>query len=228
LATWHQADGYCFLSNRLRDEYGGQFDRRKPCVVIPNPIPAKWLLQDVLSSNERMRGPVFFGRWSHEKGKDELLSVMRTFGGTRPQRCHIYSDNGGNVEEENCVFHGWLDTSEVRQVLRESIVLLLPSHAEAFPTVLLEAAACGTPFVASNIGGIPDIAEQGKGGLLHEVGDVEGMRAAIVRLLTDELLWGECSHNGRRWVESLNVSKIIPMWHRFYADLGVRIIECTK
>ena len=228
LATWRRADGYCFLSNRLRDEYGGQFGLGKPCVVIPNPISAEWLRQDVLSRTERTRGLVFLGRWSHEKGKEELLSVMRTFNGARPERCDIYSDNGGPVETGNCVFHNWLGANEVRQVLRESTILLLPSHAEAFPTVLLEAAACGTPFVASNIAGIPDIAEQSQAGLLHEVGDVEGMREAITRLLTDRALWAECSDNGRRWVESLEVSRIVPLWHQFYQGLGMKTQDLRK
>ena len=38
LAIWRCADAYCFLSNRLREEFRGEFDSRKPCLVIPNPI----------------------------------------------------------------------------------------------------------------------------------------------------------------------------------------------
>jgi L-malate glycosyltransferase len=111
----------------------------------------------------------------------------------------------------------------VKQVLREAKLIVLPSHAEAFPTVLLEAAACGTPFVASKVAGVPDIAEQSRAGLLHEIGDVDGMREGIERLLTDEAFWEECSQSGRQWVESLEVSRITPHWNRLYADLGVTL-----
>jgi glycosyltransferase involved in cell wall biosynthesis len=223
LATWKRADGYCFLSNRLRAEYDGDFDRRKPCVVIPNPISAEWLRQDLPSRTDRTRELVFLGRWTAEKGIDELLAVMQTLDIGAPVRCDIYSDHCPPVNPENCACHPWLAEDEVKQVLREAKLVVLPSRAEAFPTVLLEAAACGTPFVASKVAGVPDIAEQSQAGLLHEIGDVGGMRAAIRRLLTDDALWEDCSHNGRHWVESLEVSRITPHWHHFYADLGVTL-----
>jgi glycosyltransferase involved in cell wall biosynthesis len=223
LSVWRSADCYCFLSNRLRDEFRGQLDPRRRQVVIPNPISEKWLRPSTLPRGERTRGLVFLGRWSPEKGNQELLSAMRSLNLRELVVCHVYSDYLPRENPENCVFHPWQCEDEIQCVLRESKVLLLPSHAEAYPTVLLEAAACGTPFVAAKIAGIPDIAEESGGGLLHEVGDVEGMRDAITRLLTDEAMWDECSQSGRRWVESLEVSRIVPRWHRLYRDLGVKL-----
>jgi glycosyltransferase involved in cell wall biosynthesis len=228
LAAWRRADGYCFLSDRLRGEYDGQFDRRKPCVVIPNPIAAEWLRQETNPRARRTGGLVFLGRWSAEKGIEELLAVMRTLDLGAPVRCDIFSDHCPLTDPENCCCHPWVAESAVREVLRQAQLVLLPSHAEAFPTVLLEAAACGTPFVASSVAGIPDIAEQSRAGLLHEVGDAGGMRKAIVRLWTDETLWEECSRNGRQWVASLEVSRIVPLWNNFYADLGVKTGEPRK
>ena len=189
--------------------------------MIPNPILPLWLRGEVLPRSARVGRLVFLGRWSAEKGIDELLSVMRAFGPNAPVRCDIYSDHCPLADPANCVCHAWLPEDAVREVLREAKLVVLPSHAEALPTVLLEAAACGTPFVASNVGGIPDIAEQSCGGLLHDAGDTDGMRAAIERLLGDEALWDECSRSGRRWIESLEVSRIVPQWDRFYADLGM-------
>ncbi len=223
LATWKRADAYCFLSNRLRAEYDGDFDRSRPCVVIPNPISAEWLRQELPSRNDRPRSIVFLGRWTEEKGIDELLAVMRTLDIGAPVRCDVYSDHCPPVNPENCDCHTWLAEDAVKQVLREAKLVALPSHAEAFPTVLLEAAACGTPFVASRVAGVPDIAEQSCAGLVHEIGDVDGMRRAIERLLTDRALWEECSRNGRQWVEALEVSRITPQWHRLYSDLGVTL-----
>ncbi len=225
LWVWELAACDCFLSNRLRDELAGQRKSGKPQIVIPNPIAQKWLRQSILPRSERTRDVIFVGRWTSEKGIDELLSVMRSLDPGRPMRCDIYSDYSSQTNPENCVCHGWLPEDDVQRALRESKLLVLPSHAEAYPVVLLEAAACGTPFVATNIAGIPDIAEESQAGLLHGVGDVEGMRKAIERLFTDETLWNDCSRSGRRWVESLEVSKIVPRWHRLYADLGVKIPE---
>jgi glycosyltransferase involved in cell wall biosynthesis len=223
LAMWKRADAYCFLSNRLRAEYDGEFDPQKPCVVIPNPISAEWLQQDLPHRADRTRDLVFLGRWTPEKGIDELLFVMRRLDIGTAVRCDIFSDHCPPVNPDNCNCHGWLRETEVKQVLREAKLVVLPSHAEAFPTVLLEAAACGTPFVASSVAGVPDIADQSGAGLLHKVGDVGGMQRAIERLLANDVLWDECSHNGRQWVESLEVSRIAPLWHRLYAELGVTL-----
>ena len=136
-------------------------------------------------------------------------------------RCEIYADHCPPVNPPNCECHPWVSEETVRRVIREATLVLLPSHAEALPTVLLEAAACGTPFVASNVAGTPDIVEQSRAGLLHEVGDPEGMRKAIERLLTDDGLWEECSRNGPCWAKSLDVSNIVPQWQRLYAQLGI-------
>jgi glycosyltransferase involved in cell wall biosynthesis len=225
LSTWRLASAYCFLSNSLRAEYDGRFDDRKPRLVIPNPIAKKWLQKPAIARGERKRDLVFLGRWSPEKGIDDLLSVMRTLKVAPAVRCDIYSDHCPKENPDNCVCHVWSDEDEVRRVLREAKLLLLPSRAEAYPLVLIEAAACGTPFVASNIAGIPDIAEESRGGLLHDVGDVEGMRKSIATLLADETLWNDCSHDGRRWAESLEVSNLIPIWRHFYNDLGLETPE---
>jgi glycosyltransferase involved in cell wall biosynthesis len=49
---------------------------------------------------------------------------------------------------------------------RSADVLVLPSHSEGVPSVLVEASACGTPYVASRVGGIPEIAHLGRGRLV--------------------------------------------------------------
>jgi glycosyltransferase involved in cell wall biosynthesis len=221
LHTWRYAHAYCFLSRRLRDECSELLASSKPQYVIANPIAEDWLASSIRPYSFRTRDLVFVGRWSHEKGNDQLLSVIQLLDIGRPVQCDIFSDHVGTSPTSSCVFHGWLDRMGVQRVLAESKVLVLPSRAEAFPTVLLEAAACGTPFVSTTIAGIPDIAEDSRAGLLHAVGDIEGMRLALTQLLTDESLWCRCSRSGRQWVESLEVSKIVPQWHRLYIALGV-------
>jgi len=223
LWVWRLADCYCFFSPRLGEEFGGQLDSRIPRAVIPNAISGEWLDQDVLPRSERTRDLVFLGRWSHEKGMEDLLAAMRTLDVDGQVRCDIYSDRLLKQDPENCVSHAWLEGGDVRTVLRESKLLLLPSHFEGYPNVLVQAAACGTPFVSTRLPGVLDIAEESQAGLLHDIADVEGMQRAIGRLLTDERLWTECSRNGRRWAESLEVSNVARAWDGLYADLGVKL-----
>jgi glycosyltransferase involved in cell wall biosynthesis len=77
---------------------------------------------------------------------------------------------------------GSRDQAELADWYRAADVLALPSRSEGFPNVLLEALACGLPFVASRVGGILEIADCGVGRLVP-VGDVEhlveSLRAAI-------------------------------------------------
>lgn len=76
--------------------------------------------------------------------------------------------------------------SDVAEILRASDVVLLPSiYGENLPTVLIEAAGCGRPVVASRIGGIPDIVDDGRTGVLTDPGDPNAIAAALVGLLDD-------------------------------------------
>ena len=60
-----------------------------------------------------------------------------------------------------------------------------PSYREAQGLTILEAMALSRPVVASNVGGIPEMVEDGVTGLLVEPHDAEALTTAIVRLLTD-------------------------------------------
>ena len=221
LRCWRWTDGYCFFTRGLSAEFDAELNDRVHRTMIPNPIAPQWLDEPVLAWTHRTRDLVFLGRWSHEKGMDDLLNALRTLDVNGARHCDIYSDVIPKRNPPNCTCHRWLDESDVRRVLREARLLLLPSHFEGYPNVLVQAAACGTPFVATRLAGVLDIADESNAGLLHDVGDVAGMQDAIKRLLTDQQLWTECSEDGRRWARSLEVSRIAPRWDRFYSNLGV-------
>lgn len=78
-------------------------------------------------------------------------------------------------------FPGWVPT---REALGQLAVLLLPSHMENAPLVLLEAMAAGVPVVATRVGGIPELAPPGTA-LLVSPGDAIGLASAVERLLDD-------------------------------------------
>jgi glycosyltransferase involved in cell wall biosynthesis len=74
---------------------------------------------------------------------------------------------------------------DVRRYLSAANAFLMPSRKEGFPIALLEAGQAGLPLVAAAVGGIPEVIEHGKNGLLIRPGDIDGLADAMTRLLTD-------------------------------------------
>jgi glycosyltransferase involved in cell wall biosynthesis len=81
-----------------------------------------------------------------------------------------------------------LSPPELSALLDSSTALVLPSRSEGTPRVIMEAFARGRPVIGSTGGGIPDLVKPGVNGLLVEPHDVEGLAAAMVRILTDRSL----------------------------------------
>jgi glycosyltransferase involved in cell wall biosynthesis len=77
---------------------------------------------------------------------------------------------------------------DIPDLLAACDLVVLPSLSEGLPLALLEAMAAGVPVVASQIGGVDELITSGETGLLVEVGDVEGLAAAIRHLLGDRPL----------------------------------------
>ncbi len=75
--------------------------------------------------------------------------------------------------------------ADVRELLAVSDVFVMPSLSEASPVALMEAAFCGVPSVATNVGGIPEIVREGETGLLVQPRDASAIASAVVDMLSD-------------------------------------------
>ncbi|TML98231.1 MAG: glycosyltransferase family 4 protein [Actinobacteria bacterium] len=83
---------------------------------------------------------------------------------------------------------GRLSPGEISAALDDSTALVLPSRSEGMGRVVVEAFCRGRAVVASRVGGIPDLVQEGKNGLLVEAGDLDALADAVVRILTDREL----------------------------------------
>jgi glycosyltransferase involved in cell wall biosynthesis len=81
-----------------------------------------------------------------------------------------------------------LTPSEVSSALDESTLLVLPSRSEGMGRVIVEAFCRARPVVASRVGGIPDLVQDGSNGLLVEPDDMDGLADALVRVLKNREL----------------------------------------
>ena len=156
--------------------------------VIPNGVE----LPDRVANEAAEAHVLYAGRLSPEKGIEDLVEAARglplVVAGDGPLR-ELVPDALGFVAHDR--LEGLYD---------EAAVVVLPSHREGLPLAVLEAMAHARPVVATRVGGIPDLVEDGVTGLLVEPGDRAALRAALERLLADPELRRRMGREGRRRV----------------------------
>ena len=98
------------------------------------------------------------------------------------------------IDERLVRFIGFVDEDEDDKptLYRGAVAFIFPSRYEGFGLPPLEALACGTPVVGSNVASIPEVV--GDGGVLLPPDDAEGMAGALIQLATDERFRAELSH----------------------------------
>jgi N-acetyl-alpha-D-glucosaminyl L-malate synthase BshA len=110
--------------------------------------------------------------------------------------------------------------ASVDELLACADLFLLPSRNESFGLAALEALACGTPVIATNTGGIPELVRHETTGYLFPLGGVEDMAAAGVALLTDKDRWTRFSEAGREdAVQRFSNDRIVPLYEELYTDV---------
>jgi glycosyltransferase involved in cell wall biosynthesis len=154
-------------------------------------------------------GLLFVGRLTPHKGVDVLiralpeaaeLTVVGSEGHDRELPERDYPDLLRSLAVGRRVrFVGALDDAELANLYRRAVALVLPSVertyygrtiavSELLGLVALEAMASGTPVIASRVGGLPEVVEDGKTGFLVAPGDVAALRQRIETLLADRAL----------------------------------------
>lgn len=149
----------------------------KPSLPADLRVPSGVPVVSVVAAVRRLKGhEVALQAWPEVRARvpGAILLVV----GDGPYIPVLRANAGDGV-----IFAGSRD--DVPDILRGSTLALLPSLTEALPTVMIEAAACGLPVVATTVGGTPEIVEHGTTGLLVPPGDVGALADAVTDLLTD-------------------------------------------
>jgi N-acetyl-alpha-D-glucosaminyl L-malate synthase BshA len=119
---------------------------------------------------------------------------------------------------DRCVFVG--KQPKIVDYLSAADVLLLPSEQESFGLAALEAMACEVPVIASRVGGLPEVVDDGETGFLSPVGDVDKMADDAVKLLTDPQFRRTTAKKARASaIDRYSTSKIIPQYIDFYEKI---------
>jgi glycosyltransferase involved in cell wall biosynthesis len=97
---------------------------------------------------------------------------------------------------------------------------VLPSHYEELGTVLIEAMHAGLPVVASRVGGIPEVVEDGITGLLVAPGEPAALASAMDVVLTDRDLARRMGANAGRRAPDYELGRVATEMHGLYRDLA--------
>ncbi|TMU86780.1 N-acetyl-alpha-D-glucosaminyl L-malate synthase BshA [Bacillus sp. BHET2] len=120
--------------------------------------------------------------------------------------------------EDRVLFLGKQDNLE--ELYSISDIKLLLSEKESFGLVALEAMACGVPSIGTNVGGIPEVIEDGYNGFICEVGNINGVARRSLQLLKDEELHKKLSENALHTARTkFHSSKIVEEYERIYKEV---------
>ena len=160
---------------------------------------AKWrtTIRKELGVNDSAFLVLFVGRLKRDKGVIELVdafvrlrqkradALLVMVGPDEEGLQKVLSDEMGDNADS---VHFIPFTKVPEHYMAAADLLVLPSYREGFGTVVIEAAACGVPAVASRIYGLSDAVEEGESGLLCEVYSVESLAEAMEKMALDEVL----------------------------------------
>lgn len=231
-----QSDGVTAVSNSLRDATCRELSVHREIAVIPNFLDcAAYRRAEQPSLRRRYAGPdestrlvMHASNFRPVKRIDSVVEVFARIAKQVPARLLLVGD-GPEIGTAHRMARQ-LDVEDRMQCLgsQENLLpllsiadlFLLPSEQESFGLAALEAMACAVPVVASAAGGLPEVIEHGVTGFLHPVGDVEGMAASGVALLTDAALHARIATAAAISVrERFCTDRIVPMYEAHYGQV---------
>jgi glycosyltransferase involved in cell wall biosynthesis len=149
------------------------------------------------------------GRFDPVKGQDILLRAFHKLHAEFPQLRLVLAGDGplrGACERlaqdlgiaAVCDFLGNISHDEVLQQIQRAAICIVPSRSDNCPLTVIEALACGKPLVAAQVGGIPELLDDGIEGFLVEPDDPAALAERLARILRDETLRQRLGANARK------------------------------
>jgi L-malate glycosyltransferase len=229
-----RSDGLTAVSEYLRDETHRHFGIAPEDIeVIPNFVDLARYSRDAYPCHRgKLTLPgekivIHISNFRAVKRVDDVVRIFARVARELPARLLLVGDGPERVKvQEIAESEGVSDRilflgkqNSVAELLACSDLLLLPSENESFGLVALEAMACGVPVVASRIGGIPEVVQDGESGYLAPVGDVDAMAEAAIRLLANPEQWKRFSAAARAGAERFSADRVVSCYESFYAEV---------
>lgn len=163
--------------------------------------------------NESAKNILFLGRLGERKGTFDLLECIYRIDKQIDKEIKFYLCGDGAIEEVrrkieelrigNRIAHvGWIDGEEKRELLKTTMINVLPSYNEGLPMTILETMAYGIPNISTRIASIPEVITDGINGFLITPGDINVLVEKLITLITDSSLQIKFSINSYQLIYS--------------------------
>jgi N-acetyl-alpha-D-glucosaminyl L-malate synthase BshA len=228
-----ESDGVTAISSYLRDRTYEAFDITRDIEVIRNFVNCDFYIRNpelvaqqrprYAAANEKIL--VHLSNFRPVKRVTDVIEVFARVAPVVPSRLLLIGDGPERSAAEFLALKlgvadrvDFLGKQEnVNELLALADVMLMPSEMESFGLAALEAMACCVPTIATRVGGVPELIEHQQNGLLYEVGDVDGMAAGALSLLTDPERLETMSCAARKTAQDkFCATRIIPMYEAYY------------
>ena len=217
-----------FMRNNIASWYGVNRDK---IAVIPNGVDLKKFCE--YTSERFLEGDpaiLYLGALLNFKSPDLLIHAIAKLRSELPNmKLHLVGPGDKTPlellakkkdVEKHVVFHRYVGSGTVPRYYKSADFCVFPSRRDSFGITLLEAMASGTPVIASNRGGTPEIISSGENGVLFAPEDADALPKAILALSQDSDLRKRISHNALKTVTKYSWENI--------ADKYVSLYKCLR
>jgi N-acetyl-alpha-D-glucosaminyl L-malate synthase BshA len=228
-----QSDGVTSISNFLRDKTIETFGVTRPIEVITNFVncdlyqrrPEGYEAKRARFALPNERLLVHLSNFRPVKRVLDVIEIFARVAKRIPARLMLMGDGPERSEAEWLVHSHGLQSrvhflgkqDSVHELLPLADLMLMPSQLESFGLAALEAMACNVPTIATNVGGIPELIDHGRTGLLFPVGAVSDMADAALGLFANQKQLTEMSVAGREVAQARYcTTRIIPLYEEYY------------
>lgn len=232
-----ESDGVTAISNYLKEKTVESFEITRPIEVVTNfvncdvycPIKDEAVRDQ---TRRRLAAPdeAILMHLSNFRPVKRVVDVVKIFAQVAremPARLILVGDGPDRSAAEwlahdlgiHSRIHFLGKQDRVNELLPLADLLLMPSELESFGLAALEAMACKVPSIATRVGGVPELIEDGRTGLLYDVGDVDGMAAGALSLLRDRERLNAMRDAGRQTAQKrFCASLVVPQYVRYYEE----------
>jgi N-acetyl-alpha-D-glucosaminyl L-malate synthase BshA len=233
-----ESDGVTAISNYLKDETIKHFGVTRGIEVIENFVNCNVytpMKDEALGSEARKRlaapDEAILMHLSNFRPVKRVVDVVKIFAQVvkqMPAQLILVGDGPDRSAAEwlahdlgiQAKVHFMGKLERVNELLPLADLLLMPSELESFGLAALEAMACKVPSIATRVGGVPELIDDGVTGLLYEVGDIDGMALGALSLLKDRERLNAMREAGRKTAQNRFCSTlVVPHYVRYYEQV---------